>query len=277
MNGSGPLERERNAALLDWFRDSDRPLPWRGTRDRYALLVSEVMCQQTQAERVVPFYERFMDAFPTVDSLAAAPLADVLVLWNGLGYNSRAKRLHEAANQLAEHGWPDDPAELAALPGVGPYTARALAAFGYGRSVAAVDTNVARVVSRWYGSDDIRSVDALAATALADADAARWNQAVMDLGAAICRARRPGCGRCPVADWCAGPGDPVAARTHARFEGSRRQLRGAIMRRLVRGPAGFGDLCAETGFASDDVEAALEDLVDEGLVDEDGGRFGLPS
>src|SRR3954447_10003523 len=132
-------------ALLAWYERVRRPLPWRATRDPYALLVSEVMLQQTQAMRVVPYYERWLVRFPDAAALAAAPARDVLAVWSGLGYNRRALALQRAAACVSAHGWPED---LTVLPGVGPYTAAAVASFAWDRQVAAVDTNVRRVLSR---------------------------------------------------------------------------------------------------------------------------------
>ncbi|MGZ4168909.1 MAG: A/G-specific adenine glycosylase, partial [Solirubrobacteraceae bacterium] len=134
------------AALLDWYASVARPLPWRETRDPYAILVSEVMLQQTQAARVVPYYHSFLQRFPDAEALAAADPPEVLRLWSGLGYNRRALALQRAAAHVAIHGWPADAAGLQALPGVGPYTAAAVASFAFGEHVAAVDTNWRRVV-----------------------------------------------------------------------------------------------------------------------------------
>src|SRR5919199_101365 len=136
-------------ALLDWYARARRPLPWRSTRDPYALLVSEVMLQQTQAARVVPYYEAFLARFPDAAALAAAPARDVLAAWSGLGYNRRALALQAAARVVAERGWPDD---LTQLPGVGPYTAAAVGAFAWDRQEVAVDTNVRRVLERFDGA-----------------------------------------------------------------------------------------------------------------------------
>ena len=180
------LESERNAALIHWYRSTARSLPWRTTSDPYAILVSEMMLQQTQVDRVVPYFGRFMAAFPTPEALADAPLSRVLELWSGLGYNTRAKRLRDAAAVVAAHGWPQDVEGLQALPGVGPYTARAIAAFAFRAPVAAVDTNLRRVLSRWHGEE--LSPPLLQAVADRDlgSDAAEWNQAMMDLGARVC-------------------------------------------------------------------------------------------
>lgn len=274
---SATIEQERNAALLAWYEAHGRPLPWRLQPSPYRTLVSEVMCQQTQAERVIPFYERFITRFPSVEALAEAPLKDVIALWNGLGYNARAKRLHEAARHIAATGWPDDVAGLERLPGIGAYTARAIAALSFGAHVAAVDTNLRRVLSRWHGEElTALGLERAAAGALADTDAAVWNQAVMDLGAALCRPRQPACASCPVSAWCAGPETYVPPRPQGRFEGSPRQLRGAIVRRLVRSSADFAELADVAGFPANEVEKALETLIDDGLVEQHDGTFRLP-
>lgn len=269
------IETERNRALLEWYAEHGRVLPWRLTTDPYPVLVSEVMLQQTQVERVVLHYERFLAAFPTVDRLAGADFAEVARLWSGLGYNTRAKRLHETARVVAVTGWPGTAEELASLPGVGRYTAAAVAAFAFGERIAAVDTNLRRVLSRWHG--EALSGNALATAAtndLAD-DAASWNQAMMDLGATMCRPRNPGCDECPVAAWCAGPDTYEPPRPQPRFEGSLRQIRGAVVRRLVLGPGSFEDLVTHSGFDADLVGEALAGLVEDGLVVEDAGGYRL--
>jgi A/G-specific adenine glycosylase len=270
-----PIEAERNEALLEWYAEHGRTLPWRLTTDPYAVLVSEVMLHQTQVERVIPHYERFLAALPTVERLAAADFAEVARLWSGLGYNTRAKRLQETARIIAVTGWPANAEELAALPGVGPYTAAAVASFAFGERVAAVDTNAKRVLSRWHG--EVLNGQALAAAAMTDLadDAASWNQAMMDLGATLCRPRSPKCDVCPVAAWCAGPDTYEPPRPQPRFEGSLRQLRGAVMRRLVAGESSFEELVAAAGVGDDLVEEALAGLIADGLVvdDEDGYRL----
>jgi A/G-specific adenine glycosylase len=221
------------AALLRWYDRGHRDLPWRRTRDPYALLVSEVMLQQTQVARVVPYYERFLARFPDVQSLAAASAADVLREWSGLGYNRRALALKAAAAHAAAHGWPQDAAGLRALPGVGPYTAAAVASFAYGEPVAAVDTNVRRVLERHDGVQ--RTPAALAARAgelVPRRRAAAFNQAMMELGATVCGPRRPDCGGCPVARDCAGGDARPPARApapRARFEETDRWLRGRVV------------------------------------------------
>jgi len=261
-----PIEAERNRALLAWYAEHGRTLPWRLTSDPYAILVSEVMLQQTQSPRVVAHFERFLAAFPTVERLAAADFAEVARLWSGLGFNTRAKRLQETARTVAATGWPATVEGLAALPGVGPYTAAAIASFAFGVRVAAIDTNLRRVLSRWHG--DVLGGQTLADAAAADVadDAASWNQAMMDLGAMLCHPRRPRCDACPVAAWCAGPDTYEPPRPQPRFEGSVRQMRGAVMRRLIAAPASFEELVAAAGGATELIEEAVAGLVEDGLV-----------
>ena len=202
--------------LLDWFAEHGRELPWRETRDPYAILVSEVMLQQTQAARVVPRWLAWLERWPTAEALAAAPAADVIREWQGLGYNRRALNLQRAARVVAESGWPGD---LSELPGVGPYTAAAVACFALGRPVLPVDVNVRRVQERTGEPFDHTCA-----------------QALMDLGATVCIARVPRCGECPLAAACPSRGrrfEPL--RKQGPFEGSFRQRRGAALRALLEG------------------------------------------
>ncbi|MEN8114329.1 MAG: A/G-specific adenine glycosylase [Actinomycetota bacterium] len=266
----GTLDSERNDALLSWYAERRRPLPWRRDTDPYRILVSEVMLQQTQVDRVVPYFERFLDRFPTVEALASAPLRDVLDAWSGLGYNARAQRLREAARLIVAGGWPATPEGLGALPGVGPYTAAAVASIAFGASIAAVDTNLQRVLSRWHGEAlKGAALETVAAMVLGE-PASEWNQAMMDLGSALCSPKNPACIDCPVRDWCAGPDSYVPPTPQGRFEGSARQLRGAIVRSLVGGSSTVRRLSQQTGFAAADVRLALEDLSDESLVEDLG-------
>ena len=228
-------------ALLRWYERVKRPLPWRATRDPYALLVSEVMLQQTQAARVVPYYHAFLERFPDPPALAAAPAADVLAAWSGLGYNRRALALQRAAAHVAAHGWPED---LTELPGVGAYTAAAVASFAWDAQAAAVDTNVRRVIGRHDGAEHAPGALARRAAELVPAGrAAAFNQAMMELGATVCRPRRPECGACPVRAGCASAGrEPAPAPRRAgarreRFEDSDRWARGRIVAALVAGEA----------------------------------------
>jgi A/G-specific adenine glycosylase len=235
------------AALLAWFDEHGRDLPWRRTRDPYAVLVSEVMLQQTQVERVVPRYQRWLELWPSAQALAAAGPDDVIREWQGLGYNRRAVNLQRAARRIADDGWPDD---LTELPGVGPYTAAAIRSFAFGEPVLPLDTNVLRVQER-----------------TGHGFAPECGQALMDLGRTICIARVPRCGICPLADSCPSRGrryEPL--RKQSRFEGSFRQRRAETLRSVADRPRPATELDAD----------AVEALVRDGLVEERAGFVTLP-
>ncbi len=264
---------DRNRALAHWYRGHRRSLPWRERSDPWAILVAEIMLQQTQVGRVVDRYVEFLDAFPEPESLAAAPLAEALRRWQGLGYPRRLVRLRETAAIIADGGWPSTPGELQRLPGVGPYTAAAVACFAFGAEVAAVDTNLRRVLSRWVGRPltGRRLVDE--ANALLDRAApASWNQAVMDLGAMVCRPR-PRCDDCPVASWCSDPDVYRPPARQPRFRGSHREARGRVLAALLTDGGDPADLAARTGLDRARVEAALASLVADGLAEPVGEGF----
>jgi A/G-specific adenine glycosylase len=247
------LPPETRAAILAWYAQVGRPLAFRRTTDPYAVLVSESMAQQTQAARAAAYWERFLERFPTVEALAAAAPAEVLRAWAGLGYDRRALALWRAAQVItAEHGGrvPSDVAALQALPGVGPYTARAVAALAYGVPVGAVDVNVRRVLGRVVaGSPEAlstRTLQAVADAAVPVDAPGTWTHALMDLGATVCKPRTPRCDGCPARPWCrfaAGEGSapaepaPPAGSTPVRppavpFPATNRWLRGRILDRL---------------------------------------------
>jgi A/G-specific adenine glycosylase len=233
------------AQLLAWFRDHRRDLPWRRRRDPYAVLVSEVMLQQTQVPRVVPRFERWLERWPTVETLAAAGLDEVIREWQGLGYNRRAVSLHRAACVVAECGWPED---LTELPGVGEYTAAAIRRFAFGADVLPVETNVLRVIERTGATFSPAAAEAL-----------------MDLGREICLARVPRCAACPLASGCPSRGrryEPL--RKQSRFEGSFRQRRAKTLRQVAAG---------RTAGLDADAVASLER---DGLVEVRGGLARLP-
>lgn len=238
-------------AVLSWGMPRLRDLPWRRTRDPWTILVAEVMLQQTQALRVIPKWERFLATFPTPAECAAASLGDVLRVWQGLGYPRRARNLHAAAAVIgAQHGGlvPDDLESLLALPGVGPYTARAILAFAYERDVAVVDTNIARVLARTAGMRLTPKQAQSAADELVPRDEGwAWNQILMDLGAIVCRPT-PACGACPLESTCAwavagrpspdpAVGSAGVSTPQTRFEGSDRQARGRVLAALADGSA----------------------------------------
>lgn len=273
-------------SVLDWFAAEGRSFSWRRTRDPYRTLVAEVMLQQTQTGRVGPIYEEFLDRFPTISSLAHAPAADVIRAWRGLGYNRRAVGLQQAAQAIVREFdgvVPPDPRTLQSLPGIGEYTANAVACFAFDASVPVVDVNVKRVVARAALGREVSLVapDRLAktiATWLPLRDAYDWNQALMDIGATLCRGQKPLCKSCPLRKTCAwrarGHQAPrPAPKRKERFEGSRRQARGRVVDQLRRAakrgitvkelfarlhPAGDGDAYEMTGI--------LVRLEEEGLV-----------
>jgi A/G-specific adenine glycosylase len=234
--------------LLAWFAAHARDLPWRHTRDPYRILVSEVLLQQTQVARVVPRYLAFLERWPTVEALSVARPAEVIREWQGLGYNRRALNLHRAARRIAAEGWPED---LTELPGVGRYTADAVARFALDRPVLPVDTNVSRVLERTGGEFGPASAHAL-----------------MDLGATVCLARIPRCGACPLADRCPSRGrryEPL--RKQSRFEGSFRQRRARALRLVAGGARPAEELEPKV----------LASLAADGLVEVSGRRVRLPN
>ena len=233
--------------LLAWFSEHGHDLPWRGTRDPYAVLVSEVMLQQTQVSRIVPRYERWLERWPTVEALAAASPADVIREWQGLGYNRRALNLHRAASAVAANGWPED---LTVLPGVGTYTAAAVRAFAFGEPVLPRDTNVLRVEERTGHRFD-----------------ASCGQALMDLGRTICLARVPRCTACPLAARCPSRGRTYPPlRKQSPFEGSFRQRRAQTL-----------SLVAERARPSRELDRdAVASLERDGLVAVANGVVTLP-
>lgn len=235
------------AELVAWFGAHGRDLPWRHTRDPYAILVSEVMLQQTQVERVVPRYLAWLERWPTVGTLAEAPAGDVIREWQGLGYNRRAVSLHRAAQAVAAGGWPDD---LTTLPGVGPYTAAAVRRFAFGDDVLPVDVNVERVQRRTGHSFS--------------SDVA---QALMDLGATTCLARIPRCEACPLVALCPSRGiRDEPARKQGPFEGSFRQRRATALRTVAHAPQRLTRLDPE----------AVRSLERDGLVVVEDGLVALP-
>ncbi len=233
------------ATLLAWHAKHRRDLPWRRRRDPYAVLVSEVMLQQTQVARVVPRFEAWMKRWPTVEALAGASSGDVIRAWQGLGYNRRAVNLHRAARRVADEGWPDD---LTELPGVGEYTAAAIRRFAFGEPVLPVDTNVRRVLERTGGAFGPEAAEAL-----------------MDLGREVCLARVPRCSVCLLSEQCPSRGRRYKPlRKQSRFDGSFRQRRARTLRLVSAGRM--------TGLDAD----AVSSLAKDGLVEIANGRVRLP-
>ncbi|MBM3940968.1 MAG: A/G-specific adenine glycosylase [SAR202 cluster bacterium] len=277
-------------AVAVWYATNARDLPWRRTRDPYAILVSEVMLQQTQVDRAIPKYHEFLSAFPTLQALAAAPTGDVIRAWSGMGYNNRAVRLQRTAQAVVSHHGgrlPRAVPGLLSLPGIGPYTAAAVASFAFGANVPLLDTNIYRVLSRvehGLTPPTRKALEPLAAAWLpapgAPLDGATWHQALMDIGATVCTVSRPRCMLCPVRAHCAAAprlqsGDaralaessvPYKAK-QGRFEGSTRFYRGRIVAALgALANGGSLTLAALGPRVRDDFDAALHAEWLRGLV-----------
>jgi A/G-specific adenine glycosylase len=314
-DSSAPLAAIQ-AKLLEWFAQNGRDLPWRHTRDPYRIMVSEIMLQQTQVDRVVPKYHAFLELFPSLEALAAAPTGEVIRAWTGLGYNRRAVNMQRAARAvLDEHGgqFPRDMAALLKLPGIGPYTAGAIACFAFEQDVAFMDTNIRRVVQRLFGAAEATATTgearllALARAAVPPGQGWAWNQAIMELGALICTAAAPACWRCPLQADCrdyaarreadeqlfttsAAPPQPqrlrqVAERREAPYAGSNRFYRGRAveaLRQLAPGASlalpALGQAIKDDFGASDMawLRALAEGLARDGLLALEDEQARLP-
>lgn len=275
-------------AVLAWAPSGWRALPWRDTRDPWAVLVSELMLQQTQAVRVEPKWREFLGRWPTARACAAERPTDIVKAWAGLGYNRRALNLHRAATAVVERHdgqIPDTLESLLALPGIGPYTARAVLTFAFDRDVGIIDTNAARVLARAIAGRPLRRGEAqrLADALVPSGRSWEWNQAILDLGATVCTSRRPRCQVCPVAEHCSWRGvgpDPVVGSAgssgrQAPFTGSDRQGRGRLLDALRRGPV--TDVADACGWPDDAERSAriAGQLVDEGFAAERAGALEL--
>lgn len=294
-----------HTAILHWYSQSARDLPWRHTRDPYAILVSEVMLQQTQVDRVLPKYLAFLAQYPDFRTLAAAPTSEVIRTWQGLGYNRRAVRLQRVAQAVVQRydgALPDSMPALLELEGIGRYTAAAVACFAFGRAEPVLDTNVRRVLGRIAlgpngpATATPAALWALAKEALPDSDPYSWNQALMDLGARICMERNPMCLVCPARSGCASAGRAVPAlreqrgsyktKREAPFAGSTRFYRGRIIERLrLLGPAETLPLSAigasiKSDYAASDepwLQGLVQGLEHDGLLaTRDDGGIALP-
>jgi A/G-specific adenine glycosylase len=280
--------------LLPWWERNGRDLPWRRTRDPWAVLISETMLQQTQVPRVESRFRAFLDEFPTPAACAAAPAGDVVRAWAGLGYNRRALNLHRCASVVVERhdgALPDDLEALLALPGIGPYTARAILVFAFERDIGLVDTNAGRFLSRAGAGRALapREAQALADSLVPAGRGWAWGQAVFDLGALVCVKRSPRCDVCPIVSSCAWAcagfpqPDPVHGSAgisggQSAFEGSDRQGRGRLVDALRLGPVALGDLPDVMGWPEDALRAGrvAETLVTDGLAIVDGDELRLP-
>ena len=276
--------------VIQWFQQNARPLPWREPEvSAWGILVSEFMLQQTQVDRVIPKWQDWMRRWPSPSSLATAPVADVLRAWQGLGYPRRAMRLHASALAIVSD-WggevPADESSLLALPGVGQYTAAAIACFAFGRPSVVLDTKIRRVIARaWEGQAAVAShltnaERERAQTLVAQGDGARWSAAVMELGAVVCTARAPSCEQCPLASSCAWlaagrPQNGPQSRKQPTFEGSDRQARGALLKAVSAG-ASIRSMEAVWPDA-EQRERALSSLMADGLIARTRRGYALPS
>lgn len=285
-----PALEECVAGVRRWWPDVARDLPWREVRDPWAILVSETMAQQTQVARVIPKWTAFLERFPDPEATAAAGPAAIVEMWDGLGYNRRAIQLHACARRIVDvHDGrvPGTLDALLSLPGVGPYTARAVLAFAFEADVAVLDTNVGRVLARWAGTslkpaEAQQRADALVPTAAGW----EWNQALLDFGAMQCTKRAPACETCPVRPWCswAGEGpDPAVGSAavsggQSRFEGSDRQGRGRLVAALRRGPVPDADLAEVMGWPKDRPRAVrvAATILRDGLAERSDDVWQLP-
>jgi A/G-specific adenine glycosylase len=286
-------EPELVATLLTWAEEVRRDLPWRRTRDPWAVAVSEVMLQQTQVARVIPKWVAFMQAFPSVAACADAPQAEVVRQWEGLGYHRRAVSLRRAAIAVVERfggAFPSTIAELQTLPGFGPYTSRAVVAFAFEGDAAVVDTNVGRIVARAVAgrSCSVREAQSIADALVPSGKSWAWNQGMLDLGAMVCTKRTPCCDLCPINRMCtwyqAGRPDPdpavgsaAVSRGQSRFLGSDRQGRGRLLGALRRGPVSLNDVAATMGWPDDEARAhrVAATLLLDGLARRDDAVFAL--
>lgn len=273
-----------------WGAEHLRDLPWRRTRNPWFVLVAEVMLQQTQIDRVLLKWPAFLEEFPTATSCALASTSEVVKQWEGMGFNRRAVLLHQAAKSIKDnHGGevPVELDELLLLPGVGPYTARAILAFAYEQDSAVVDTNVGRVLARWTG----RRLKSAEAQELADrsvplGEGWAWNQAVLDFGSMVCRSKNPKCEECPIHRSCSWQGigvDPAkgsagVSGTQSRFEGSDRQGRGKLVAALRKKPIKKSELAEIMGWPLDPkrAERVASTVISDGLATSEGDTLSLP-
>lgn len=268
--------------LLEWYERDHRAFPWRETEDPYKILVCEVMSQQTQLDRIIGPWQGFLDRWPTVEDLAAAERADVLSFWtaNDLGYNNRARYLHEAASQVIDKfdgEIPQDPEVLESLMGVGPYTANAVASFAFNTGNAVVDTNVKRVLYRAFDvPDDDTAFETVASSLMPEGQSRAWNNAIMELGGVACR-KAPACddAACPWRQWCAayrtGDFEAPDVPEQTTFEGSRRQMRGRVIDALSsQGTLSLSELGPRVRVDYSQDETGPDDNVPENSARESG-------
>lgn len=274
---------ELQDALLSWYSEEKRDLPWRNTDEPYKIFVSEVMLQQTQVSRVMPKYEAFLEKFPTVEALADAPLSEVLTLWSGLGYNRRAKYLKQAAETLVKEydgRFPETPEELQELPGVGPYTANAVASFAFNTGGPVFDTNVRRVLYRFHGKSSDDELKAYHRKIFPADEARRWNNAIMELGSEICIEGTPRCRECPwrsnCTAWKRKDFKTPDIQKQSSYEGSWRQYRAKVLKLLMEDDLSKQELRDKLKLPDEhDFAELVAELQEEGMITVQDGVYQL--
>lgn len=285
-------------AILGWYQETGRDLPWRKTTDPYKILVSEMMLQQTQVDRVIPKYLAFLDQFPDIKTLAEAKTSEVIKAWQGLGFNRRAIRLQEVAQKIKELGrFPDNEKELLQLKGIGPYTASAVASFAYNQNVVVLDTNIRRVFQRIFlgnveeeNENLTKELELLAEKHLPKGKSRDWHNALMDLGAGICKAQAPQCEQCPVQKMCSftkileeatkEEKERLLSRTRIKnkqgtFKDSDRYYRGRILDQLREGSLDKKDLDSFK-LGKERQEKILREMEKDKLIRINGNKIQLP-
>ena len=253
--------------LLDWYKKNKRAFSWRKTTDPWQILLIETLSQQTQLERANEYFDKFLIKFPSPTSMANSSLKIILKIWSGLGYNNRAKRLYEASKIIEKKGFDEIYPNFEVLPGVGPYTKNAILSFAYGEKVLAIDTNIERVIQRYFGLNDTKDFfKENTRYFLHNVDSRDINQAFMDFGSSICKSSNPTCSICPVERGCS-KYFPNSKSTKEKFKGSNREVRGKIVKLLVnKGHINNQKLFEEIDEDSDKITKALEGLKKDNLI-----------
>ena len=253
--------------LLTWYTNNKRSFSWRNTNDPWKILLIEMISQQTQINRADTYYQKFIKRFPTPESMSKSSLKTILKMWSGLGYNNRAKRLYESSKILAEQGFEGIYPNFEILPGVGPYTKNAILSFAYGDNVLAVDTNLQRIIIRYFGIDNTKDyVKEYSNLLLKDINSRDLNQAFMDFGSSICKSSNPTCNICPIENSCS-KYFSINKRSKEKFKGSNREVRGKIIKLLINnGHINNQKLFEEINEDTDKVEKALEGLKKDNLI-----------
>ena len=253
--------------LLNWYKKNKRAFPWRNTTDPWQILLIETLSQQTQLERANKYFDKFLLAFPSPKSMANSSLKIILNMWSGLGYNNRAKRLYEASKIIEKKGFNQIYPNFDDLPGVGPYTKNAILSFAYGEKVLAIDTNIERIIQRYFGLNDTKDFFKESSKYfLRNVDSRDINQAFMDFGSSICKSSNPTCNNCPIESGCS-KYFSTSKKSKEKFKGSNREVRGKIVKLLInKGNINNQKLFEEIDEDSEKIKKALEGLKKDNLI-----------